>query len=322
MRLRVPAHSDSMIRIKGDAAAWSAGLSSIFVELEVEQLDSSHPPTARLYRYPFGDMTFVRTVTHGGAHRAIRSANLIRSSSHSNFFIGYMLSGEATLCQGSGRALLRAHDLAIVDSTREYAIEVPSAFDGLWVRVPRHRIEGRLQSIADIMAQKIDGQTGVGHVASNLLLAALSEAPKLRAEEANRIANHLLDLMGLALIGPAPRPLSEAQTSYRTSTLRRVQAFVDEHLDDENLSAAAVARAHHVSVRYLNKLFEREGTSIARWTKMRRLERCRIDLESSAAAGRKISDIAFSHGFSNVSHFNRAFKARFGCSPRSLRYAG
>ncbi len=319
MKLRAPGRSDEMISIKGDAAAWSAGLSSIFVELEVEQMDAEHPPIARMYRYPFGDMTFVRAVTRGGAHRVIRSAKLIRSSTHNNFFIGYLLSGEATLSQGSGKALLEPGDLAILDSTREYAIEVPHAFDSLWVRVPRHRLEGRLHSLSEIMAQKIDGHSGVGHVASNLLLAALAEAPKLRPGEANRIANHLLDLMGLALADLAQRPASETQSSYRLSVLRRVQDFIDERLDDETLSASAIARAHHVSVRYLNKLFEREGTSIARWTRMRRLERCRMDLESNAPVGRTISSVAYSHGFRNVSHFNRAFKARFGCSPRALR---
>lgn len=320
-QLRAPGRSDEMIPINGDAAAWSAGLSSLFVELEVEQMDPEHPPIARMYRYPFGDMTFVRSVTRGGAHRVTRSARLIRSSTHNNFFIGFLLSGVAKLSQGASEALLEAGDLAILDSTREYAIEVPHAFDALWVRVPRHRLEGRLQSLSEIMAQKIAGNSGVGHVASNMLLAALAEAPKLRPGEANRIANHLLDLMGLALADLTRRPASETQSNYRLSTLRRVQAFIDEHLDDETLSANTVARAHHVSVRYLNKLFEREGTSIARWTRMRRLELCRSDLESKAPVRRTISDIAYSHGFRNVSHFNRVFKTRFGCSPRALRDA-
>jgi AraC family transcriptional regulator, positive regulator of tynA and feaB len=316
-----PGRSAEMIRIKGDAVAWSTALSSVFVELEVQHLDMAHPPLARMYRYPFGDMTFVRALTRGGAHRVVRSTRLIRSSTHNNFFIGYMLSGEATLSQGSGRALLQARDLAIIDSSREYAIEVPRAFDSLWIKVPRHRLEGRLHSLAEIMAQRIDGHTGIGHFASNMLLAALAEAPKLRVEEANRIANHLLDLIGLALVGPGRRVATEAPSNYRLSALRRVQTFIDERLDDETLSVREIARAHHVSVRYLNKLFEREGTSIARWTKMRRLERCRMDLESNSAAGRTIGEIAYSHGFRNISHFNRAFKARFGCSPRSLRDA-
>jgi AraC-like DNA-binding protein len=32
-----------------------------------------------------------------------------------------------------------------------------------------------------------------------------------------------------------------------------------------------------------------------------------------------VTDIAFSWGFNDAAHFSRAFRARFGCSPRALR---
>lgn len=35
-----------------------------------------------------------------------------------------------------------------------------------------------------------------------------------------------------------------------------------------------------------------------------------------------ISDIAFAHGFQSQSHFSRAFRQKFGCSPNQLRKAG
>ncbi len=318
MKLRAPKRSDEMIPVSGDSAAWAASLGSIFVELEVEQLEAK-PPIGRMYRYPFGEMVFIRAITRGGAHRAVRSQRLIQASTKNDFVIGLLISGSVTLTQGTGQAFLRPGDMAIFDSTREYAIEVLQGFDALWIGVPRHRLEGRLTAVTEVLAQRIDGGCGIGHVASNMLRAALDEAPQLRPAEANRIANHLLDLLSLALASPDRTVPQANQSRYVSSTLRRVQGFIDNHLDDETLTPEVIAQAHYVSVRYLNKLFEREGTSVARWMRLRRLERCRSDIENTSQARQKISDIAYNHGFRNISSFNRLFKSYFGCSPRALR---
>lgn len=300
--------------------SWSALLSATFVELEFEQLgnDVGQPVGGKIFEYPFGDLTFQRTLTSGQAHRVTRSERLIRASTHNNFFIGFLLSGGATLRQDGHTAALQTGDIAILDSTRVYSIDVPKGFDALWVRTPRHRLEGRLQNVSDIMASKIDGHIGVGHVASEMLRAALAEAPRLYAPEANRVANNLLDLLGIAL-SRCPRVSVSTPTSRSAALLRRVQESIDSRLDDETLSPAAIALANRVSVRYMNKLFQREGQSLARWIRRRRLERCRSDLEDPASRKRQISDIAYSHGFKNISHFNRLFRSQFGSAPGVLR---
>ncbi|MBL8942370.1 MAG: helix-turn-helix domain-containing protein [Myxococcales bacterium] len=52
-----------------------------------------------------------------------------------------------------------------------------------------------------------------------------------------------------------------------------------------------------------------------------RLDRCRAQLLDPAHAHRSISEIAFALGFTSAAHFSRAFRARFGRSPRTLRAA-
>ena len=125
-----------------------------------------------------------------------------------------------------------------------------------------------------------------------------------------------------------PSQVSKAALHGGTTTLidfvqclheRTIQESIEQQLDDETLSPEGIAAAHHISVRYINKLFEREGTSLARWIRMRRLERCRMDLEDPGKSEHSISDIAYAHGFGNISSFNRAFRSRFGLSPRTLR---
>lgn len=305
------------IRISGTAEEWQRGLSQIFVELEFVPASPDQRLVGLMYTYPFGDLSFVRAISRGGAHSVRRSRRMIERSQHNNFFIGCILAGRANLSQAGHVAALERGDLAILDSTREYEIEVPVACDALWVRVPRYRIEGRLTSLEQIMSQRVNGAAGIGFMASTLLRSALREAPKIAPPEANRITNSLLDLLGMSL--ECRFAAEPAISKGSQSTLRRIQKYVDEHLDDENLSLEAIASELSLSTRYVNKLFEREGVSTARWIRIRRLGRCRADLENPEKRNQSISEIAFDNGFGNISSFNRAFKSQFNVAPSAMR---
>ncbi len=80
-----------------------------------------------------------------------------------------------------------------------------------------------------------------------------------------------------------------------------------------------VAAGVGLSPRYINDLFRDEGTSLMRHVWRRRLENCRKDLANPAHAGQRLTEIAFHWGFNDLSHFSRAFRQRFGCSPREYR---
>ena len=63
----------------------------------------------------------------------------------------------------------------------------------------------------------------------------------------------------------------------------------------------------------------KQGTSLERLIVSRRLDNCRRALEDPAQSHRAIGEIAYAWGFGNQSHFNRRFKAEFGCSPSDYR---
>lgn len=57
-------------------------------------------------------------------------------------------------------------------------------------------------------------------------------------------------------------------------------------------------------------------TSPGKWLTERRLKRAKTMLQTG---NKTISEIAFDSGFTNLSHFSRAYKAKFGCSPSENR---
>ncbi len=103
--------------------------------------------------------------------------------------------------------------------------------------------------------------------------------------------------------------------------LPRIRDWIDAHLGDPGLGPAAIAAANHLSVRCLHQLFHDSGTSVTRWIRERRLDRCRHDLEDPAQAGRGIEAIARRWGFEDAASFGKAFKARYGEPPGRYRLA-
>jgi hypothetical protein len=69
--------------------------------------------------------------------------------------------------------------------------------------------------------------------------------------------------------------------------LLRIHAFIEQHLGDADLTPGLVAAAHYISVRYLYRLFEAQGTTVATWIRHRRLEGCRKDLADPAFSARR-----------------------------------
>ncbi len=90
-------------------------------------------------------------------------------------------------------------------------------------------------------------------------------------------------------------------------------------LPEPDLNLARVAAVEGVSTRYLQKLFAAAGGSFTQYVRLRRLERCRLDLISARNAEGSISSICFRWGFNGSPHFSRAFRQEYGASPREYR---
>ena len=129
---------------------------------------------------------------------------------------------------------------------------------------------------------------------------------------------HVIGEVITSTVQPGPA----ASNRGRRMILERARRYIDDHLDDDELSPLAIANGIGISARYLSEIFAAEGTSPMRWVRKRRLEMCRMELERNEGRQQLICEIAYSMGFANVSSFNRAFKSQFGYSPREVMAHG
>lgn len=115
----------------------------------------------------------------------------------------------------------------------------------------------------------------------------------------------------LAATTGAPPPSPEAVF------LERARAVVLAHLDDNDFSVASFAEALHVSPRHLHrKISQATDQSPAVFIRTIRLEHAAHLLTTETST---VASIAFAVGFSDPSHFSKAFRQKYGLSPSAYR---
>jgi AraC-like DNA-binding protein len=102
-----------------------------------------------------------------------------------------------------------------------------------------------------------------------------------------------------------------------TALATQIALYVDSRLGDPELSVHRIAAAHHISVRTLYRIFARRGDTVQGHLRARRLDRAHHDLRTRPDLS--VSAICARWGITDVSHFARQYRARFGCTPRETR---
>jgi AraC-like DNA-binding protein len=101
--------------------------------------------------------------------------------------------------------------------------------------------------------------------------------------------------------------------------IARIKQYVASNLHDSALSVATVSAALKISRAHIHRMFLGEPYSFSEWLWHQRLLACKAALRDPGQAHATVSHIAYSTGFNNMSHFSRAFRAKFGISPTTCR---
>lgn len=293
--------------------AWREVLAQAFVPLDVTAVGNTDPFHSALHARPMADVQ-LSVVTGSGQH-VRRTPALIRRGAADVYKVGLQLRGRGLVEQSGRIAELDAGDLTVYDTARPYTLHFERDFEMLVLVVPRRRLAMRAPALEQLTAVRIPGSGGSGALTSSLL-RGLDPRTAKPGPEATYLSDAAVDLLAACLAGRAgARPPECAGDTVVTAA----QTYIDDHLADPALSPAEVASAAHVSLRHLQKLFERRGTTISGWIRDRRLEHCWHDLADPRLANRPVAAVAASRGLVDAAQFSRLFRARYGLAPREHR---
>lgn len=132
---------------------------------------------------------------------------------------------------------------------------------------------------------------------------------------------HIIDLAALAIGASRDAARLTRERSVAAARLATIKSDVAARLAERDLSVATIAVRHGITPRYVQRLFEREGTTFSAFLLNSRLALAFRMLSSPQMATRTISAIAFECGFGDLSYFNRTFRRIYGARPSEVREA-
>jgi AraC-like DNA-binding protein len=307
--------SMSGVHPRDRVAYWHDVACKIFVSHE-GRVKTPQSFNATVRRAPLGELTIVDIESHG-LDSVRRSARNIVHGEDNVFLLCLQLQGTAVMSQDGRDAVIHPGDFTLFDAQRPYSCRYGHRRQ-ITVKIPHRLLKARLGSTSQLTARTVRGDVGAGAFASDYIRMVPQHIDVLQPTSQMQVAEHLLDLAALALASGADEA-TPALSSGRAVALLRLRMTIECRLTDPALNPKAAASAAGISVRYANELLSQHGMSLERFIVARRLERCRIALQDSEQAPRTICEIAFAWGFSDMSHFNRRFKAAFGCAPSDYR---
>lgn len=257
---------------------------------------------------------------HTQAHLVYRGKPEISRLDSDALIINYVTAG-TLYSEQDGRAVdLQVGDGAVSDASRPYFLRFDRPLGCVSIKVYKSDLRHRVAGIERITAQSLSRGSSLNTLVFDYMQSMIRSMPTMTGPSALSATEVFKELLAASLNEMLRRTPSHL-SAYRGAALVRVKAFVDEHLRETWLDPASVSRGVGLSTRYINKLFEADQSSLGRYIWQRRLDRCALRLRDLAWAQASISTIALEHGFNDLSHFSRAFRERFGRSPRDYRAA-
>jgi AraC-like DNA-binding protein len=275
---------------------------------------------ARMWGYELGPLRLFRIAA--APNTMMRSARAIAACDPECLHLSVVLRGQISAAQEGRTGLARSGDLISYETSHPVIFRADQPYESLVIRVPKHLLGRDEAQICKLTAVGIPGTMGLPRaaVAFFLGLAGGLEDPTVAASDSTNTIECVLDLVRALYAAPADA-VGPARLRTRAEILLHIQSFIEGNLGDPDLDPERIARASYISTRYLHKLFEAEGTSVCRWIRTTRLERCRRDLLDPALADETVLSIASRWGLPGPQHFSRLFRSQYGCSPSDLRRA-
>jgi AraC-like DNA-binding protein len=287
---------------------WGDDLAQAFVRLEPQRIVDG-PFVGRIAKAPSGPIAVSRV--DASAHRVARLGEHAARASDNTVFVNLQIAGIGLTSQHGRDMRTRPFDLVVADTRSPFQILHRDAFSLYCLAMPRDRVPSSLLRAGCLPLSAREA----GRQLARMLATYASLLLDRHASAAERgvYGRHIVDLVEIC----GRRVPDWMAAGHEESTpLPLLLDFLRQNFRDRDLSAAAASRTFGISERYVHKLFARTGKSFSEQLGELRLDECARRLGSGAPRA-SIIDIALDAGFSDISYFNRRFKARFGEPPSS-----
>ena len=296
---------------------WTDAICKVYVRLDCDFEQCRTPDfSGSIHRDRLADLRL--STVAADAQLVSRTDRLIARETEDYFLVSIQRSGTCTVRQDGRAALLNPGDFALYDSTRPYQLQFLNPFQQFVLMLPGELLRMYVRHTELLTATAISGREGAGHLLLSMIDTLRRDLDHLQPISAAAIADATVNILvaGLRTLRDGQRVELPGLAQYHIS---RIKAFIEAHMTDPELSLPKIAAELALSEAHLHRLFKSQTETLAQYIWSRRLEACKRALADPARGRCPLGTIALEYGFNDAAHFSRAFRARFGSSPREYR---
>jgi AraC-like DNA-binding protein len=252
------------------------------------------------------------------AHEIVRDRRDIARDHGGAFLLSLQLGGIARLRQGDREVTVQPGQMGLVDGARPFVVSLSGPVRRMVAVLPRDLI-GRYAPflLRGRNAVPIADTEPCADLLREYILRLSNPAFDVRETFAEVLSENLCSLLGVVASNQAG--LNSPPPSDRRLRLEALLAFMRRYTTDPELTPQRAATHLKISVRSVHKLMQETGRSFCAWLLDERINQCIRAIRDPTQRHKRISEIAWSSGFSDVSYFNGVFKARVGVTPSEMR---
>lgn len=280
----------------------------------VFHISSEAPPqlfSGRITARSCGPLRFAKCETT--SWEIARSQRDINRAPADHYTIYLQLRGQTLMDQCDETFAFHRNDIFISDGRKPFRARLSEGGFRAWAVVPRAMVDWRAPWLRQRPLYRLDSNSAFADLARCHFVHLVSDG--LSETKTNLLTDNLCNLIALGTADDiAPNRFApELQ-------IEAALAFCRQNLHLSELSPRVVAARLGISVRTLHLRFETLGQTFGRWLLETRLDACKKALRDLHQRNRAISEIAYSCGFNDLSHFNKSFRACFGMTPSQWRF--
>ena len=254
----------------------------------------------------------VRTALSPGL--VFRDRGMVRDG-NDNINLAVSFEHDFHLSQRGREVCLGRNEATIMQANAPGTAATRRRFEVLEVSISYREWAARTPHPDDLLMRVIDRNSEGLKLLLGYVRVLAKAGPPSSAQTADAVQRHLIDLSVLAATEPS---VGESQLGCVVDARRAaVLEHIASHFQEPGLNGASLARSLGISQRYLQRLLQKTGKSFTGHVNELRLNRA-CELLAAADSSRRVSDIAFEVGFSDLAHFYRLFRSRFGDTPKGV----
>ena len=295
---------------------WREVLGRTVMRLDIERIPD----------HPFHSEGLVRALPglvvqwgHNSGVRTRRTRDLL-ADGNDDIVFSFQTAGECIASQ-FGRELSNKSGALMLSSADAGSAAFPVNSQFATLILPRKALKPMAPGLEDAFVRQIPGDSEPLRLLMSYLNLLRADHALTTPELRRAVVSHVYDLVALALGATRDTAAMATGRGVRAARLNAIKDYIAENLGRSDLSVGSLAARQGVTPRYVQVLFENEGTTFSAYVLGQRLAQAQHMLADPRYAGWSITAIAFEAGFGDLSYFDRAFRSRYGATPSDFREA-